>query len=146
MFRLKFFPLFFTFLFIWSPTGVNDILSYFLFAKEESRILTGVGLAIILVIPCIFLNKALKPYLLMIYLLEICPSLIFFIHMILFKCPILHENYFIFYETSLREISEFVSRNINLKLLLMVFLYIVFPFIFFSRIKYIQTSNREKVI
>ncbi len=144
--KRNFYALFFIFLFIWSLNGVNDLLSYFLFAKEESRILTGIGLSLILTIPGLFLNKSLKPYLLLIYLLELCPSIAFFIHLILYKCPILNENYFIFYETSTQEIMEFTYQNINLKLLAFTIPYAAFPFLFFSRIKPVLAGTRKKII
>jgi heptose-I-phosphate ethanolaminephosphotransferase len=122
------------FLFCWCLFGVNDLLSFFLYSHNYSRILNGLSFAALLSLPAIFMKRMTRLYLFAVYLILLIPSAIFFMHLLLFQQPIAGNAYYALYESPLSEATEFVRQQLTPLKTSLLLAYSILPLFFFIRL------------
>ena len=136
------------FLFCWWFSAVNDLLSFFLYAHNYSRVLHGLAFACLLSLPSLFIRRLSKAYLTLLYIVLWAPSALFFMHLLLFKRPITGNAYDVIFEAPLSEALEFLVQNGNTGNVLLLFIYSLIPFLLFIRMpsSKIFPDNRIRIL
>jgi heptose-I-phosphate ethanolaminephosphotransferase len=113
-------------LFLWLPGLVNSVFTCLVYQWSWRQLGAGLFFPLLLALPVMFLGRQ-KLYLGIVYFLMIFPSLMDFVHLLLYRAPLRGEIYFALFEAPPTEISEFFLEQVTFAKLLVVLAYLAAP-------------------